>query len=71
MWQHTLDSYIFQSFQKIHTRNRKFSETECGKLFEVRKRLKLELKESDSPSLHDRLDKVEKDIANKIDEQFL
>ena len=35
MWQHTLDSFIFQSFLKICTRNRKFSETECGKLVEV------------------------------------
>ena len=49
IWQHTLNRYIVKSFPKIRTRIRKFSETECGKLFEVRKRLKLELQESDNP----------------------
>ena len=71
IWQHTLNRYIVQSFPKIRTRIRKFSETECGKLFEVRKRLKLELQENDNPNTFNKLNQVEKDIAHKIDKQFL
>ena len=37
-WQHTLRSLIIQSFPKIRTRKRKFTDTECGKLFEIRKK---------------------------------
>ena len=70
IWQHTLNSFLVQSFPKIRTRKRKFIETECGKLFETRKRLKLDLQNFNKEDTRIKLDQIEIDIANKIDEQF-
>ena len=63
-WQKNLKSCIAQSFHKIRSRKRKFSESEVGQLLETRKRIKLEL--SVNPS--DQKEKEKADIETKISE---
>ena len=64
-WQNNLKSCIVQSFQKIRSKNRKFCETNVGKLLEERKRTKLdlatnpsELKEKQKISIEEKISKA-------------
>ena len=45
--------------------------TECGKLFDLRKQIKLDLHDKNNQETKDKLDQVERDIANKIDEHLI
>ena len=49
---------------------KKWFDTECGKLFEIRKKLKLDLNVNNDQETKNKLNQIEHDIANKIDEQF-
>ena len=61
-WEKTFKSCIVQSFHKVRSKKRKFSETEVGKLLEERKRIKLVLKDDHS----DLNERKKNDIEIKI-----
>ena len=70
-WQRNLKSSIAQSFYKIRSRKRKFSDTIVGKLIEERKRIKLDL--VNNPSLQKEKEKVEVEakIAEATESQYM
>ena len=61
---------ISNSFFKIRTRKRKFSETDIGKLLEARKILKMEVAENPTNKAKVKLSEIEATIAKETEVQF-
>ena len=69
-WEHEVKTHIIRAFPKIRSKKRKFSDTETGRLFEERKRIKLSVKENPTDQNHLKLAEIDEKIANKIAEKY-
>ena len=70
-WERNLKRCIIQSFPKIRSRKRKFSETEIGKLLEERKKIKLELLATPSEQLEKKKTDIENTIAKATEVEYM
>ena len=69
MCEHKLKSHVIKSFPKIHSRKRKFCDTEIGQLLEERKNLRLN--EKTIENFETKISDIESVIANKISEKYM
>ena len=70
-WQSNLKSCIVQSFSKIRSRKRKFSESEIGELLEKRKKIKLDIITNPSIQKEEELNQIESQIANATEVEYM
>jgi len=69
-WESSFKSCLVQSFFKIRTRKRMFSETEIGKLLETRKKLKLSIITNPEESLKTKLSDLDAQIVHETQHQY-
>ena len=69
-WEHEVKTHMIRAFPKIRSTKRKFSDTEAGKLFDERKRLKIMIEKEPSEENNAKLEVIEDNIADKIAERY-